>query len=178
LGKIRNQKKVKLIVGLISARENLFLKVEELLSAKFGKVDFRSEIIPFEHTDYYENELGHGLRRQFLSFKHLIRPEDLVMLKIFANTIEAKLALKNLRQINVDPGYLNDAKVVLASTKDFTHRLYLEKGIFGEITLYYKNNTYNAWPWTFPDYKTREYIDIFNHIRKIYLEDLKNEAEI
>lgn len=173
--KIKKHKKVKLIFGLISAKDDLFIKVEKILSKKFNKIDFRSENIPFTHTTYYQEEFGSGLKRKFLSFERLIQPEILPLIKMFSNIIENKLSKNNCRQINIDPGYLTDAKLILASTKDFMHRIYLKKGIFEEITLYYQNNSFNYWSWTFPDYRSKRYISLFNQIRKIYLKQQKYE---
>jgi hypothetical protein len=87
---------------------------------------------------------------------------------VVTNALEAKLSKEGKRTVNIDPGYIDMAKLVLFSTKDYTHRLYLNKGIFAEVTLYYKDDTFNPWPWTYPDYKSSEYIAIFNHIRGLY----------
>jgi len=176
LGKIKKQKKVKLVFGLITAKEDLFLKIERILSKKFGHLDFRSNIINFNHTSYYQKEFGCNLKRQFLSIAQLIKPETLPSIKLFTNSIENKLSQNGCRQINIDPGYITEAKLILASTKDFTHRIYLGRGVFEEVTLYYQNNNFNSWQWTFPDYKTKAYINIFKRIRELYLKQLKDEA--
>ena len=79
-----------------------------------------------------------------------------------------RYAAKGKRSVNIDPGYLDLAKVVLFSTKDYSHRIYLDKGIYAEVTLFYKDNRFNPWPWTYPDYRTSEYLGIFKSIREIY----------
>ena len=79
------------------------------------------------------------------------------------------------RIINIDPGYLDLSKLILASTKDYKHRIYLTKGIYAEVTLFYQDKTFCPWEWTYPDYKTGEYIEIFNRIRQIYAEQIKEK---
>lgn len=175
MGTIKKHKKVKLVFGLISKDTSLFTAIENLLTKKFGKIDFKSQVLDFTHTDYYRKEFGAGLKRKFITFERLFDSNALPMIKILSNMMENKFSLNKKRRINIDPGYLAEAKLVLASTKDFTHRLYLEKGIFAEITLYFQNKTFNYWPWTFPDYRTEDYIKIFNHIRELYLNQIKNE---
>jgi len=159
---------VKLIIGFIFKNEDTFYRAERILEKKYGKIDFISEILEFNHTDYYEKEFGQGLKRRFISFRRLIPAEDLSKIKNFTNKVEKKLSGKGLRRINIDPGYLNLAKLVLASTKDFTHRVYLGKGIFAEITLFYQDKAFRPREWTYPDYRTAEYGVIFNQIREIY----------
>lgn len=155
-------------MGFIFKKEDAFTRAKKIMQRRFGKVDFESRELAFNHTDYYQNELGENPQRKFISFQKLILPQNLVEIKILTNKIENKLSLKGARQINIDPGYLDLAKLVLASTKDFYHRIYLDRGIFAEITLFYKNKTFQPWEWTYPDYKTQEYIAIFNRIREIY----------
>ena len=166
MGKVTRHEQVKLIIGLIG-RESLFGKVKTKLSRKFGKIDFESGILDFNYTDYYEQEMGRDLKRQFLSFERMIAPEILPEVKIYTNSLEKKfLQDEQNRMVNIDPGYLSLSKLVLATTKDHQHRLYLNKGIFAEVTLRYKNKTFSTWEWTYPDYCTKEYIDIFNKMRK------------
>ena len=169
MGKVRRVKPVKLITGLIFKSEASLEKAEAVLISKFGRIDFKSEVIPFDQTDYYKVEMGFGLKRVFLSFRKLINPARLPVIKRLTNNIEVKFSLKGNRLINIDPGYLALAKVVLASTKDYCHRLYLGKGIFAEITLSFRGNSFKPWEWTYPDYKKIEYIAVFNKIRQLYL---------
>jgi len=165
--------KVKLVFGFISKDEELFSQTERILAKKFGPIDYSSKILPFNLTDYYNEELGENLKRKFISFQILIKPELLPEIRIFTNKIEKKFSLLNKRKINIDPGYISGGKLILATTKDFCHRIYLKKGIFAEATLFYKNHSFNSLQWTYPDYKTKAYIEIFNHLYKIYLEQLR-----
>jgi hypothetical protein len=173
MGKIKKYPSVKLIIGFIFKDPGIYEKTKKILVKRFSKTDFESGILPFRHTDYYEKELGRDLKRGFIAFKKLIPPEYLSGIKITTNRIEEKFSAKGFRQINIDPGYLDSAKLVLASTKDYMHRVYLNKGIFAEITLFFQDKTFKPWEWTYPDYKSREYIAIFNRIRQMYTAQIK-----
>jgi len=168
MGKIKKPLSVKLVSGFIFHNHDCFLKAKNVLKKKFGEIDFESPLLPFTHTDYYQKEFGSDLTRSFLSFRRLIKPENLPEIKIYTNKIEARLSKAGKRQINIDPGYLTLAKLVLATTKDYKHRIYLNQGIWAEVTLFYQNGTFAAWSWTYPDYQTETYLQIFNQIRKIY----------
>jgi hypothetical protein len=173
MGKIIKPHPVKLIVGFIFKDESFYQKSKIILERAFGKIDFESQTLTFSHTDYYQKEFGRNLLRKFASFKELIHREALPRIKIYTNGIESKLSQEKRRRINIDPGYLDMAKLVLASTKDYKHRIYLNKSIYAEITLFYQDKTFQPWEWTYRDYRTPEYIRIFNQIRQIYAEQLK-----
>ena len=173
MGKIAPDKPVKLIVGFIFRDKQAFNKAKAIFIRRFGKVDFESRLIPFTLTDYYHEELGDGLSKVFISFNKLIFPQQIAKIKILANNIERKLSLGGKRLVNIDPGYLDLAKLVLASTKDYAHRIYLDKGIYAEITLSYQGKSFNSWQWTYPDFRTAEYVDIFNQIRELYAQQSK-----
>lgn len=161
---------VKLITGIIFKDEDLRIEAEKALRRRFGKLDFESKIMDFDYTDHYEQEMGKNLSRKFISFKRLIKPEKLAGIKRFTNSLESRFSLDGKRKINLDPGYLDANKLVLATTKDWGHRIYLRKGIYAEVTLYFQNKTFKGWEWTYPDYKGEDYICIFNALRKEYLE--------
>ncbi len=176
MGKIQKEIPVKLICGFIFSNNELFEKTKAVLSKKFGRIDFESESLIFNYTNYYEGELGKGLMRSFISFERLILPHRLASVKIYTNKLESRFLTDVRRCINIDPGYVNGAKLVLATTKDYSHRIYLSKGIFGEITLVFKGDSFTPWQWTYPDYKIESYIKIFNHIRLNYLKQLKENV--
>jgi len=161
-------KAAKLFIGFIFNKDQIYIKTKHILEKKFGQSDFESPLLPFNHTRYYEREFGVNLKRKFLSFKKLIQPEKLSRIKIITNKIENRIAEQGKRQINIDPGILTLSKVVLASTKDYKHRIYLAQGIYAEVTLYYRDKSFQPWEWTYPDYKTPGYIRIFNTIRGTY----------
>lgn len=173
MGQIKSHQPVKLIIGFIFQKEAILNNAKRIIEGQFGKIDFESQTFPFSHTIYYEAELGKNLQRKFIALKKLILPSALPKIKIITNRFENKLSAGKSRLINIDPGYLTLSKVVLASTKDYRHRIYIDKGIYAEVTLFFQNKTFVAWNWTYPDYKTNECIEIFNRIRKIYTEQIK-----
>jgi hypothetical protein len=176
MGAINDFNPVKLFVGVLASKRSLIPEIEERLSARYGAVDHRSEIVPFDFTDYYEKEMGVSIDRVFFSFEGLIQADQLPEIKRQTNTLETDFADRATgvaRPVNLDPGYLENAKVVLASTKNFYHRIYLGQGIFGEVTMRFSNNTYQFFPWTYPDYQSEDYVEFFMRARQIYRSQLK-----
>jgi len=176
VGKIRHHKPVKLIAGLIFSQNEFFIKAKNELIIRYGEVDFESNSFPFKYTDYYQAEMGEILWKKFISFKLLINPEKIVSIKLFTNKLEKKFFFPNSlrRRVNIDPGYLVLSKLVLVTTKNFIHRVYLDKEIYAEITLKYsKGKGFQPEEWTYPDYKSREYLDVFDFVRSIYQRQLE-----
>lgn len=164
--------KVKLFVALISNNVETFDKARSVLEKRFkNPVDFESGILDFTHTNYYNEEMGENLKRKFFSFKKNVGLKNLAKVKLLANKIEKKFSRHGKRTVNLDPGYLDLSKVVLFSTKDYSHRIYAGRGIYAEVTLFYEDKKFKAWPWTYPDYKTDDYIKVFDSIREIYKKD-------
>ncbi|MBE0477953.1 DUF4416 family protein [Candidatus Aerophobetes bacterium] len=182
MGKIRFPLPAKLITGIIFSEDKFFVKTKDKLTNEYGEVDFESHKIPFTYTDYYQEEMGEVLWRKFLSFKSLIAPEKIVGIKLFTNKLEEKFVFPGTskRKVNIDPGYLTLARLVLATTKDFSHRIYLGEGIYGEVTLRYsKDKGFQSQEWTYSDYRSAEYLQILNFIRSIYqkqIGELKNQG--
>lgn len=168
MGKRKKPRPVKLICGLIFKEKDSYLKAKESLRRHFGSIDYESKPLDFDYTDYYEKEFGTELKRAFVSFKKPILPSELSEIKIATNRIESRLSSDGLRLVNIDPGYLNLSKLILASTKDFSHRIYLKHGIYAETTLLYQDGKFKSLEWTYPDYKTPDYQEIFQDIRKLY----------
>jgi len=157
---------------MLSPEIELFEICTELLSAEYGPIDYHSEITQWRVTDYYQDEMGTGILRKFIFFDRLVDPAVLANTKRLTNSIEARYSAGGnavRRRINLDPGYVAEAKVVLASTKDFSHRLYLGLGIYAEVTLYYatRGKTFLSFDHTYPDFRTKETIDMFNRAREI-----------
>ena len=174
MGAIRQFTPVKLFVGILVSNSKFIPAVEERLVTLYGPIDHRSDVIPFDFTDYYEAEMGDLIDRVFYSFERLIEADQLPEIKRQTNQLEDELAplLKTpstnvKRPVNLDPGYIEQAKVILASTKNFYHRMYLGAGIFGEVTMHFKNNTYQFFPWTYPDYQSKDYQDFFLRMRQL-----------
>ncbi len=157
-----------LVAGLLARREEAmegFIGESEKI---WGPVSHRSEIFDFDFTDYYEREMGPRLRRQFIAFAPTVRPDALRELKIMSNELEARLSIGGGRRANIDPGYLDLSKLVVASTKDATYRVYLGGGIYAQPMLWYEKGSYHPWPWAYPDYRTSLAISFFNKVRMDY----------
>jgi len=170
LGEIKTPPPEKLIIAFIYKEEETYDKAKDVLCNKFGKVDFESGKIRFDYTDYYNKEIGQDLFRRFISFEKLIDPGELSLIKVTTNEIEKQFLYENSnrRMINIDPGILSLSKFVLATTKNYSHRIYIGNGIFAEITLKYENKRFVPFEWTYPDYATLEYMEIIGKIREIY----------
>jgi hypothetical protein len=170
---------VKLLTALLSADVDLFAEAIDNLGKTYGPIDLASEVFPWHTTEYYREEMGENLLRKFISFERLISPEELVLVKLETNARE--LALSGLvsedalRRINLDPGYLDATKLVLASTKDQAHRLYLSRGIYAEVTLLYHHKAFHPFIYTYEDYRWPQTHEFLQKVRKHYLAQLRNE---
>ena len=176
MGTIRTFGPVKLFMGVLASEESFLKDIETRLSIEFGPVDLRSPVIPFTFTDYYRDETGDNIVRAFFAFERLIDAAELPGIKRRTNSMEAEFASSSVsvkRPVNLDPGYLENAKIILASTKNFYHRMYLGDGIFGEVTMHFKNGAWEFFPWTYPDYQSRDYLLFFSDLRKRYREQLR-----
>jgi len=170
-----------LFCGLISNDPDLMARAVRMLAEYAGPTDAVSALWPFDSTDYYELEMGEGLRRQFVSFEKLIDPGELAQQKLLSNELERRICYEcglpaEQRRVNLDPGYLSLSKLVLATTKDYSHRLYLGDGIYAESTLHFENGRWTAWPWTYPDYASDRYHDYFGQVRELYKAKLNARA--
>jgi len=167
---------VKFIVGLILAHESPAEAVRRRLEAAYGQIDLETAALPFVATRYYEREMGSELQRLFWSFEPLIAPDTLAGIKRETNAVERAYAMDEgqrwRRRVNLDPGYVDLAKLVLATTKDRQHRLYLGQGIYAEVTLRFTAGRFAPWEWTYPDYRTPEYLAFFDAVRRRYRQQL------
>jgi len=174
MGAIGTANRVKLFCGIISADDDTTKKALSELEKRFGKADIQSAVIPFDFTEYYNPEMGQGLKRFWISFEKLIFADELSAIKVFTNSVEDGFATDAKRRINIDPGYLNPANVILASTKDFSHRIYLSKGIYGEVTLIYKKEDFTKLPWSYPDYTSPSAKEFLLKARTKLMQQLKS----
>jgi hypothetical protein len=175
MGMPREPKAAKYFVALLSSDANLLASVEKDLSAGLSEIDSRSEVAPWTASKFYEKEMGAGLWRQFLSFVTLQSPEILADIKLKTQEIEDRYrcASSQGRRVNLDPGYLDAFKVVLASTKNAGQRIYLRSGIYGEVTLLYHNAGFHGLEYTYADYLEAETIAFFSQLRARYLTQLR-----
>jgi len=168
MGKENEHLPVLLICGLLASDEFLLEDSLSLLKSEFGEISLESEPIPFSFTDYYNKEMGEGILRKYVAFSTLIAPEIIGLVKRKTNLLEQQFLSEDNRKINIDPGYVTLAKLVLATTKDATHRVYLGECIYAETTLYYCDKSFRPWQWTYPDYKSDFSIKFFNDVRDLY----------
>ena len=166
--------KVKLITGILFPTDDIDLLDWSIkkLSEIWGKPELQSSPKKFDRTDYY-HEISPDLSRIFLCFPGLVNPENLVTWKFQAINIEAQ-SRQPIRAVNIDPGYVDAARLVLASTKDHAHRIYLHDGIFAEVTMRYRFKKWQSFDYTFPDFASGIYDEFFSSVRKIWLEEIKN----
>ena len=164
---------VKLVMSVIFAEGSFFRDVMQILAARFGRPDFISAPMSFEFTEYYEKEMGKSLIRRLVSYEQLIPPETLPDVKLLTNRIEDQISGEGDRRVNVDPGYLSAAHLILATGKGYTHRPYLRSGIYADLTLIFQGGAFHALPWTYPDYAGQEIMVRLRMIREKYLLTLK-----
>jgi len=180
MGRITQPDPVLAVLGAFSRYEKGLRWAREQAAAAWGPMLLESEAFEFRETEYYAAEMGGGLKKVFFAFDSLIDPAELVARKVQANDWEREYARLGChpepRPLNLDPGYLNAAKLVLASTKDHAHRVYLDRGIYAEVTLHFQRG--QGWqprPWTFPDYRRDDYRAFFEQCRDEYRRRLRGE---
>ena len=147
---------------------------------KYGAVDMASSWLPFTFTTYYNDEMGTPLFRRLVAFKQLIHQVSLADIKLFTNDLEDEHSINGKRVINIDPGYLLQERFVLATGKNFTHRIHIGKGIYADLTLIYTKGGFELLPWTYPDYASENIMTFLKQVRKKYVIDLsfiKSEME-
>ncbi|RLB08683.1 MAG: DUF4416 domain-containing protein [Deltaproteobacteria bacterium] len=167
---------VKLIFSIFSPEKSLIEKIiEGELKERFGQWDWISPELFFDKSRYYEKEMGWPLYRRFVSFKKLIRPDSIVSVKLYTNQIEQKYSEQGKRKVNIDPGYVCLERLVLVTGKNYTHRIYLCKGIYADLTLIYRKKSFVPLEWTYPDYAEAQTISFFNKIRDIYKKQLREK---
>jgi len=174
---LTNPNPVKLIVGILAANHQCLHAATEALTDKFGRADFVSEVWPFDKTDYYKDQTGQHILRQFVSIERLVKPGKLAKIKHITNKLEqklaAKLALPLPRPVNLDPGIIETSKLVLATTKNYSHRIYIGKKMYAEVTLLFDKGRWKPLDYTYADYRQQHYFDFFDKVRTRLAEQLK-----
>jgi hypothetical protein len=175
---LKEPKPVKLFIGILAADQNCLGSAIKEIENNYGSIDLTSEVWAFTQTDYYKDQTGNNILRQFVSLNELIEPGQIAEIKHQTNKIEQDLAEKLKHQcplpVNLDPGIIEPSKLVLATTKNFSHRIYIGHKMYAEVTLIYDKGKWKAFDYTFPDYKQQLYWDFFSKIRKRLLEQLKS----
>jgi hypothetical protein len=174
MGEIVQPAPVLLIVAAISRHGEAIEWARSRSGELHGPIALASDPFEFTETDYYTATMGAGLKKQFFAFERLIDPTALASIKCETNRWEAEYAAmgrhEESRPLNLDPGYITPAKLVLVSTKDHAHRIYLRDGIYAEITLGYRNRGWQALEWTYPDYRRNDYQQFFTRCREWLLD--------
>lgn len=168
MGVIRYPKKVCLICAVCYQDESLKAEALLHLQALYGPLRSISEARPFGHTQYYRDEMGDDLKKCYVAFAQWIDPAELPNIKCRTNELELQWQQDGRRRINLDPGYIEAAKLVLASTKNFSHRIYIGAGIYGDVQLVWRAGHFCVNPWTYPDYREPETVLFFEQVRNDY----------
>ena len=173
MGTVQPPAQIKLFCALLVAPTLPLDEIETVLAETYGVIVLRSTPMPFTQTTYYEREMGANLTRLYVAFDPLVSIAGLATVKHTTNRLEARWSTpQGQRCVNIDPGYLDLAKVVLASTKDHSHRLYIGDGIFAEVTLRYRQHAFQPWEWTYPDYRVPTTLTFFHRLRELYKHQL------
>ena len=170
---------VKLVCALLYKEEKWCKRALIDLQTEFGEIDFESPQLEFHFTEYYFKEMGKPLFRSFISFSRLIDPADLAVIKVWSHSLEEKYSqlAGETRVINIDPGYLNLTAFILATSKNYSHRIYLGKGVFAQQELLFGRKKIQTMDWTYPDYRSYEYQEILRKIREIYASQIKSKPD-
>lgn len=170
----KNPDPAKLVVGCIMNNKADIGRLFPMLEDLFGSVDMISPWLGFAYTDYYYKEMGSPLYRKVFVFKPLIAQDELAMIKEKTNRIEAEFATDKKRAVNIDPGYLVSSRFILATGKEYSHRIYIGRKIYADLTLMYsKKKGFQTLDWTYPDYASKTMISFLSKVRSKYLLDLK-----
>ena len=163
-------------MGIIISQDIDYAKLIKELEADFGEILFERPLIPLDWTEYYTSEMGEKLFRSWIFFKELIDPSEIVAIKHRSRVIEDKYSVGNNRRVNLDPGYVNAARVVLSTFKDFSHRVYMFDGVYAEVTMQFRGTDFRAEEWTFSDYIDEKNLPYFHKARKLYMELLRSNS--
>jgi hypothetical protein len=172
MSKPREPRPAKLVIGLFMKDRALFEPLVAELVSEFGTLDLISRWLPFDYTAYYEQEMGTPLFRRLLAFHSLIDQLALAGIKLATNRLEDQYTDNGRRRVNIDPGYLLYERFVLASGKNFSHRIYIGRKIYADLTLIYQRGAFETLPWTYPDYADRPIISFLEKVRARYAIDM------
>jgi hypothetical protein len=167
-------KPAKLVISLLLNNKDLLPGVVYDLEQVYGAIDLISPWMDFNYTDYYAPEMGNSLCRRMLVFKELIAQLDLARIKLHTNEIELRHADQGSRCVNIDPGYLLYERFVLATGKNYSHRIHIGHGIYADLTLIFQQGAYRSLPWTYPDYADAAMGEFLMQVRQKYSADIKD----
>ena len=173
MSKPREPDPAKLVISLLMNDRFILDGVLPMLEELFGPVDLISPWFEFNYTDYYQKEMGSPLFRRVVVFTNLIDQESLTEIKTATNEIEKKWENNGRRSLNIDPGYMLLSRFILATGKDYSHRVYIGKGIYADLTLMYQQGQFKSLEWTYPDYASDEMTAFLKKTREIYVQNFK-----
>lgn len=162
----------KLVMSVFMKEKPLFAHVFSFLETIGGPVDLMSRWLDFNYTGYYHKEMGSPLFRRILAFKPLMDQAELASVKLATNAVEGRFSREDLRRVNIDPGYLLPSRFVLATGKDYSHRIYVGEHIYADLTLMYTRQGFTPLDWTYPDYAGPDIIRFLEQVRAKYMRDL------
>lgn len=169
---------VKYVVGILACDKPSLEAARDAVASQLGPLDLISDIWPFEKTDYYRDQTGPAILRQFVSIEPLADPGELARVKHRTNRIEQELATMLAgpfpRPVNLDPGIIEPSKLVLATTKNYAHRVYIGEKMYAEVTLVFDRGAWCPLPYTYPDYRQQTYFDFFREVRMRLLQQRKS----
>ena len=169
MGKIEQPRPVLLIAAVTSRNADAFEWTTEQTQSQWGPVVLKSPIFDFTETSFYTESMGTDLKKQFLAYETLFDSGNIANTKHVSNDLEAAYAAASdyseERPVNIDPGYITEAKLVLVTTKDRDHRIYLQNGIYAEVTLHYRAKQWHGSRWTYPDYQREDFQEFFTECR-------------
>ena len=173
MGAVYEFEKEKLIIGVIYHEKEILDRAMEILTAEFGEVEAMSEEFSFsgEFSTYYDEEIGGEGFRRIYSFKETVDPSRQADIKLRTNEIEAEFAIDGKRRINLDPGFINHGRLLLATTKETGFRIPLKDGIYTELTLFWARGGWQKLPWTYRDYQSERVQKFITEVRRTYLAD-------
>jgi hypothetical protein len=176
-GKPREGSPVKLLAAILASRDfDVDGRLLPGLEERFGSIDYRGGLHPFAGTDYYEDEMGPGLSRFVISFEPLRDATEIVQAKLDTAAIEEDLSGERGRRVNIDPGYMDYYKIVLASFKEGPQKIYLGNGVYADPILLFYEGEYAPLQWTFPDFKAGVYREELLAIRALYKRARREET--
>lgn len=166
----------KLVIGLFTGDIQIFKRLVPKFISMYGQIDLVSSWMAFDYTRYYETEMGTPLHRRLCSFQRLIAQQDLAGIKMKTHQIEQSYSQSGRRRVNIDPGYMLRERFVLASGKNFSHRICIGDGVYADLTLIYHKSDFQRLPWTYPDYAVGDMLEFLEQVRNKYIWDIKMPA--
>jgi len=164
---------VKYFIAVLFHEHEAFEKSKASIVERWGAIDYEGADHLFDVTTYYESEMGTPLYRRIVTLETIRSPKEIVDMKLECNAIEAGLVVNGKRAVNLDAGYLDHNKVLLASAKEAGQKVYLDKGIYADLAGRYKDGCYRPFEWSFPDFKDGRYDSELLIIRTSYLKQIK-----